>query len=456
MAIADATAHGAVHPRKLRRSFRIILSAAIGAGMFSLYGLLEKVIKKGRLTLIDAKGAVHEFGGKEPGPEAGIRFTNAAAEWKILLNPELNAAEAYMDGHLVMESGSIHDLVTLYYANRRQFDLTPSQIFWRRLSTKARRFQQNNALSRSRANVKAHYDIGEELYRLFLDRDMQYSCAYFPEGSETIEQAQTLKKRHIAAKLCLKDGQRLLDIGCGWGGMALYLAHIADIEVVGVTLSERQLAVARRRAEILGVGDRIKFELIDYREVCGKFDRVVSVGMLEHVGAPYLASYFLNVRDRLSADGVALIHSISSKSPPGVTGPFLRKYIFPGGYSPSLSETVEAIEPTGLWLLDCEIWRCHYGYTLRHWRERFSKNRETAVQIMDERFCRMWELYLSIAERVFLQGSSNVFQLQLGRERDVVPITRTYIEAEEARIASLETGFLERVVASAHQALDGD
>ncbi|WP_339761975.1 cyclopropane-fatty-acyl-phospholipid synthase family protein [uncultured Hoeflea sp.] len=422
--------------------------------MLSLYGLLDKVIQKGRLTITDAKGGVHTFGGREPGPESAIRFTTKAAEWKIFLNPELNAPEAYMDGELVVDDGSIHDLVMLFYANKRQFDRTPNQIFWDSLLRRFRRFHQNNVLSRARENAKAHYDIGEEIYRLFLDRDMQYSCAYFPEGTETIEQAQTAKKRHIAAKLNLKSGQKILDIGCGWGGMALYLAHVADVEVLGVTLSERQLKVARRRAEILGVSDRVKFELIDYREVQGKFNRVVSVGMLEHVGAPYLKPYFMTVRDRLTDDGVALIHSISTKSPPGYTGPFIRKYIFPGGYSPSLSETVAAVEPTGLWLLDCEIWRCHYGYTLQHWRERFLANREIAAEIMDERFCRMWELYLSTAERVFLQGSSNVFQLQLGRERDAVPITRDYVGAEEVRIASLESEFLERVVASAAEALD--
>jgi cyclopropane-fatty-acyl-phospholipid synthase len=422
--------------------------------MLSLYGLLDKAIRKGRLTVVDAKGITREFGGTEPGPEAAIRFTSSTAPLKILINPELNAAEAFMDGHLVVDRGSIHDLIQVFYANKRHFDLSPSQIFWRGLSRRIRRFQQNNVLSRARANVKAHYDIGEDLYRLFLDRDMQYSCAYFPDGTETIEEAQTLKKRHLAAKLCLKDGHRLLDIGCGWGGLALYLAHVADIEVVGVTLSERQLAVARRRAEILGVSDRVRFELIDYREVTETFDRVVSVGMLEHVGAPYLPAYFLNVRDRLGPDGLALIHSISTKSPPGVTGPFLRKYIFPGGYSPALSETVAAIEPTGLWLLDCEIWRCHYGYTLAQWRDRFLANRDKAVEVMDERFCRMWELYLSIAECVFMQGSSNVFQLQLARERDAAPITRNYIEAEEVRIADREKEFLERVVASAQQALD--
>lgn len=422
--------------------------------MFSLNGLLEKVIKRGRLTLVDAKGKTHRFGGVAPGPEVAIRFTNPSVPRRILLNPELNAAEAYMDGGLVVDEGSIHDLIRLFFANKREFDLSPSQIFWRGVARGFRRFQQNNVLTRARANVKAHYDIGEEIYRLFLDDDMQYSCAYFPTGEETLEEAQTQKKRHIASKLCLKDGQRLLDIGCGWGGLGLYLAHVADIEMVGVTLSERQLAVARRRAEILGVSDRVRFELIDYREVREQFDRVVSVGMLEHVGAPHLAAYFLNVRDRLQPDGLALIHSISTKAPPGVTGPFLRKHIFPGGYAPSLSEIVSAVERSGLWSLDCEIWRCHYGHTLRHWRDRFAANRDRAAEVMDERFCRMWELYLSMCECVFMQGASNVVQVQLGRERDSAPLTRDYIGLEKDRIAAREAGFLERVVASAKQALE--
>ena len=403
--------------------------------MLSLYDLLDKAIKKGRLTITDAKGGIHEFGGQEPGPESAIRFTDKAAEWKILLNPELYAAEAYMDGKLVVDTGSIHDLVMLFYANKPQFDRSPSQIFWNNVSRRVRRFHQHNVLNRARANVKAHYDIGEDLYRLFLDRDMQYSCAYFADGSETLEQAQTLKKRHIAAKLNLKDGQRVLDIGCGWGGLALYMAHAANVEVLGITLSERQLAVARRRAEILGVSDRVKFELVDYREVTGRFDRIVSVGMLEHVGVQYLHPYFLTVRDRLAPAGVALIHSISSKSPPSYTGPFLRKYIFPGGYAPSLSETVAAIEPTGLWTLDCEILRCHYGYTLKHWRARFLENRETAVKIMDERFCRMWEFYLAASEAAFRWGDLCVFQFQLALDKTAVPLTRDYIGQVERDLA---------------------
>lgn len=420
-----------------------------------LDGLLRRAVRAGRLTVTGADGQVRRFGGEAPGPEVAIRFTAPAVEWRIVANPELAAAEAYMDGTLVVDEGSIHGLMELFFRNKRQFDLSPGQIFWRGMQRRLRRFHQHNALARARANVRSHYDIGEEVYRLFLDRDMQYSCAYFPDGDETLEQAQRKKKRHIAAKLMLRDGQRVFDIGCGWGGLALYLAHAADVEVLGVTLSERQLAVARRRAEALGVSDRVRFELMDYREVGGTFDRVVSVGMLEHVGVQFLGRYFLGVRDRLAPEGVALIHSISTKAPPGITSAFLRRYIFPGGYAPSLSEAVAAVELTGLWVLDCEIWRSHYGHTLAEWRRRFEANRERAAEVMDERFCRMWELYLSVCQCAFLQGPSNVFQLQLGRQREAVPVARDYLAAEAARLEAAEAEWAERVEASAWQALDG-
>lgn len=416
--------------------------------------MLDHAVHNGRLAVIAADGTRREFKGEKPGPEATIRFTRPGTEWRIALNPELKAPEAYMDGEMVMEDGTIHDLVKLFFANRQGFDSTPAQRFWQRMGRHLRFIHQYNPIARARRNVEAHYDIGEDIYRLFLDPDMQYSCAYFPTGNETLEEAQTAKKRHIAAKLQLRDGQRLLDIGCGWGGLGLYLAHVADIEVVGVTLSEHQLAVARRRAEILGVSDRVHFELRDYREVTEQFDRIVSVGMLEHVGAGFLKPYFHTVHDRLKEDGVALIHAISSMSPPGGSAPFLHKYIFPGGYTPSLSETMSAVELSDLWLLDCEILRVHYGYTLAAWRERFAANREKAAAIMGERFCRMWELYLSMCEATFTDGSSNVFQLQIGRQRDAVPLTRDYIAQEEAAIAAREKGFLERVTSSAYQVLD--
>ena len=400
--------------------------------------LFSKVIRKGELTLIDPKGKTQTFGGIEPGPEVTLKIHRASVDWKLFLNPELHSAEAYMDGDLDVGSGNIYDLLEIFFVNKRHFDRNPSQIFWHGLARKVKRFRQHNPISRSRANAKHHYDIGNDLYELFLDEDMQYSCGYFPQGNETLEEAQLLKKRHLAAKLQVEDGQRILDIGCGWGGLALYLASIADVEVTGVTLSEEQLKIAQNRAKAAGLADRVRFELIDYRNVTEQFDRVISVGMLEHVGAHHLPEYFLKVRDRLAADGLALIHSISTKSSPGITGPFIRKYIFPGGYSPSLSETTAAIEKTGLWITDVETWRVHYGRTLREWRNRFTANRDKVRDLYDERFCRMWEFYLAACEGAFQYGSAMVFQVQLGRERDSAPLHRDYIGEAEKAIAMRE------------------
>ncbi|MEM7188464.1 MAG: cyclopropane-fatty-acyl-phospholipid synthase family protein, partial [Pseudomonadota bacterium] len=334
--------------------------------------ILKKAVRAGKISLSGPDGETQVIGGQAPGPEVAIRILDASLDRKIALNPELKAAEAYMDGDLQIEDGTIHDFISLFFHNKKHFDLTPSQIFWRGMARRGRRMMQHNPIARARQNAAHHYDMGNEFYRLWLDADMQYSCAYWEDGVETLEAAQWAKKRHIASKLALSPGQRVLDIGCGWGGMALYLAAVADVNVVGVTLAEEQLAVAKRRAEILGLTDRVEFRLQDYREVPETFDRVVSVGMLEHVGAHHLTEYFLSVRDRLGPDGVALIHSITSKAPPGVTGPFIRKYIFPGGYAPSLSETFDAIEKSGLWTLDNEIWRVHYAKTLEVWRERFA------------------------------------------------------------------------------------
>ena len=422
--------------------------------------LLRKAIRKGTLTLNGPDGFSETFGGAEPGPDVTIRVKDASFDWKIFSNPELRAAEAFMSGDLVVENPEngtgAWDLLRVFFTNKRTFDLSPSQIFWRGVARRAKRFAQHNPVARSRQNVKVHYDLGNALYEKFLCRDMQYSCAYFETGEETLEQAQTAKKRHIAAKLCLKPGQKVLDIGCGWGGMALYLAHVADVEVTGVTLSEEQLKIAQARAEALGVSDRVKFELRDYRHVTETFDRVVSVGMLEHVGITQLTPYYLNVRDRLGEGGVALIHSISSKAPPGVTGPFLRKYIFPGGYAPSMSEAMESVEKSGLWLTDCEIWRVHYAETLRIWRERFEAERTSIEGMYDENFGRMWEFYLAACEGAFRYGASNVFQMQLARERDDVPLTRGYIEQEEARIKASEAAWLEPLLASSETALTRD
>jgi cyclopropane-fatty-acyl-phospholipid synthase len=400
--------------------------------------LFRAAIRNGRLTLVGADGEALEFGGQGPGPDVRIRLADASLDWKIFINPELKAAEAVMNGGLVIEQGSIHDFITLFFINKRQFDMNPNQIFWNGLARRFRRLMQHNTVLNARRNVAHHYDLGNDFYRLWLDQDLQYSCAYFETGDETLEQAQIAKKRHIAAKLALQPGQTVLDIGCGWGGMALYLAQVADVKVVGVTLAEEQLKVARERAVALGLENRVEFRLQDYRDVPEVFDRVVSVGMLEHVGVGHLTEYYLNVRDRLAPEGVALIHSISSKAPPGITGPFLRKYIFPGGYSPSLSEAFAAVERSGLWTLDTEIWRVHYAYTLAAWRERFLANRDRVVGMYDERFARMWEIYLSACENAFAYGSSCVFQMQLGRNRDAVPLSRGYMAEAEARLAAME------------------
>ena len=420
--------------------------------------LLRKAIRKGTLTLNGPNGFSETFGGSEAGPDVTIRVNDPSFDWKIFSNPELRAAEAFMSGALEVEnpeSGTgAWDLLRVFFINKRTFDLSPGQIFWRGVARKAKRFAQHNPVARSRQNVKVHYDLGNDLYRKFLCRDLQYSCAYFETGSETLDEAQTAKKRHIAAKLCLKPGQRVLDIGCGWGGMALYLAHAEDVHVTGVTLSEEQLKVARARAEALGVSDRVTFELCDYRHVTETFDRVVSVGMLEHVGITQLTPYYLSVRDRLATGGVALIHSISSKAPPGVTGPFLRKYIFPGGYAPSMSEAMDSVEKSGLWMTDCEIWRVHYAETLRIWRENFQAQRPEIEAMYDAEFGRMWEFYLAACEGAFRYGASNVFQMQLARERDDVPLTRGYISKAEERLKRSETDWLDKLLASGSDGLE--
>jgi len=419
-----------------------------GSVMQIMPRLFRNRIRKGSLTLTGPHGFAETFSGSEPGPTAAIHVSDPSLDWKFLLNPELRFAEAYMDGVIEVVQGDLHDLLMLLRLNREHLERGPALALWNRLSRVLRRFHQNNTLRRARRNASAHYDIGNDLYRLFLDDDLQYSCAYYPgaenprdntyRGNETLEQAQLAKKRHIAAKLMLKPGQRVLDIGSGWGGMALYLAQVADVEIVGVTLAEEQLRLARDRAEALDLADRVRFELQDYRNVDGKFDRIVSVGMLEHVGAANLRDYFANVGQRLTTGGVALIHSITAMEPPGICSPFTRKYIFPGSHAPAMSETLSAIEHANLWLLDCEVWRKHYAYTLREWSRRFAANRDAAKAMYDERFCRMWELYLAGSEAAFLGDTLAVMQLQLGHQRDAVPLSRDYMAVETGRLRERE------------------
>ena len=389
--------------------------------------LFRKSIIKGQLTLISPDGSSEVFGTKDDSAPVVIRINDKSLDWKIPFNPELKAAEAYMDGTLEILEGDVYDFLLLFYRNRRQFDRSPGQIFWGTLSRKLRRLQQHNPVTQSRAHVKHHYDLKDELFDLFLDESKQYSCAYFPTGKETLEQAQIEKKNHIIKKLNIKPGQTVLDIGCGWGGLAIEIAERYDVQVKGITLSENQARIARQNASDAGLSARVSFDICDYRHLTEKFDRVVSVGMLEHVGAYHLKEYFRTVRNLLGPDGVALIHSISTKSPPGITGPFIRKYIFPNGYSPAMSEIVSAVELSGLWVLDVEVLRHHYGHTLHEWRNRFAAQRDEAVAMYDERFARMWEFYLAACEGVFMHGSANVVQIQLGREADGVPLTRGYL-----------------------------
>jgi len=394
--------------------------------------------REGSLTLTGPGDVAETFAGDAPGPKVVLHVADPKLDWTFLFDPELRLAEAYLDDRVRIGTGDVRDLLMLLRMNERYLRQHPVVRHWRRLARTLRGIHQHNTPLRARRNAAHHYDIGNDLYRLFLDADMQYSCAYFPTGEETLEEAQLAKKRHIAAKLMLRPGQKVLDIGCGWGGMALYLARVAEVEVLGVTLAEEQLKVARERAEAAELSDRVRFELQDYRKVEGQFNRIVSVGMFEHVGARDLVAYFTTVRDLLAPDGVALIHSILRMTPPGITDPFTAKYIFPGGYIPALSETLAAVEHTRLWLLDCEIWRKHYGYTIAEWARRFAANRDRAKAMYDERFCRMWELYLAGSETAFLAGNYANMQLQLARQRDAVPLSRDYLAAETARLVERE------------------
>lgn len=336
-----------------------------------------------------------------------------------------------MDGRMTVENGDIRDLIDLIGYNTRWDADNPTRVALWRPQRIASTFDTLNWQRRSKRNVAHHYDLSDTLYNLFLDADRQYSCAYFTDAQNSLEQAQDDKKAHIAAKLRLKPGQRVLDIGCGWGGMALYLNRVADVDVMGITLSEQQLKVARARAKAAGVADRVKFELMDYRNLTGTFDRIVPVGMFEHVGPPHYNNFFRQCCDRLAPDGVMLLHTIGRADGPGATDPWLAKYIFPGGYVPALSQMMPAIERSNLWLSDLEVLRLHYAYTLERWYDRVEAAGAKIIALYDERFFRMWQFYLAGAISAFRNDGHVVFQLQLTRQRDAAPIVRNYIcEAE--------------------------
>lgn len=387
--------------------------------------LLKRLIRVGTLRLVDANGRTHVYRG-EPGPEVRVQLHKRALHWRLPLNLHVAAGEGYMDGSLTVRGGTIFDLLTLVAMNLPALEAHPlfaTGIWLRRIM---RRLHQFNPVGRARANVAHHYDLSGTLYDLFLDRDRQYSCAYFANPDDNLETAQTNKKELIAAKLLLRDGQKVLDIGCGWGGLALTLARRAKVEVTGLTLSTEQHRMAGDRAMEAGLAKKVRFKLKDYRRQEGRFDRIVSVGMFEHVGVGYYRTFFTKIRDLLVEDGVALIHTIGRADGPGATSPWIRKYIFPGGYIPALSEVTAAIEHSELFITDVEVLRLHYAETLRHWRERFLANRDKARAIYDERFCRMWEFYLAASEVAFRYLGLVVFQIQLARMQDAVPLTRDY------------------------------
>jgi cyclopropane-fatty-acyl-phospholipid synthase len=397
-----------------------------------LNSMMAGFVKTGQLTIIDADGGQHVHG---PGghPSAVIRLTDKKLYRTLFLNPELRAGEAYMDGTLICEGGGIRDLLEVFAHNRDGLRKHPWQKILKGWLKKIRRYHQRNRAVASRKNVQHHYDLSNEFYRLFLDEDLQYSCAYWPSLDITLEEAQRAKKAHIAAKLNLKPGQRVLDIGCGWGGMAIYLAQNYGVNVVGVTLSDEQHALGRARVKALGLSDKVDIRLQDYRDVPEKFDAIVSVGMFEHVGIAHYLEYFSKIHDALKDDGCALVHSIGRKGGPGTTGAWIRKYIFPGGYSPALSETFAEIEKAGLWVTDCEILRLHYAETLLEWDKRFQKNRDKVIEMFDARFARMWEFYLIVSEFSFRHGKHMNFQIQLSKSVGALPMARDYmLEGERA------------------------
>ena len=399
--------------------------------------LLGKLVRKGALTVVIAGGTPRTFGPGN-GPALTVDVADRRTAFAIARNPRLGFGEAYMDGRLTIKGGDILDLMRLVVGANRWEDksagrkaLNKGKQRWRAL------FRRNEAKS-SRKNVAHHYDVGNDLYRLFLDDDMQYSCAYFTDPGNSLEQAQADKKAHIAAKLNLKPGQRVLDIGCGWGGTALYLNRVADVDVLGVTLSEEQLKVARQRAAEAGVSDRVKFELIDYRSLTGTFDRIVSIGMFEHVGAKHFDEFFATCRALLADDGVMLLHTIGKYGKAAAPDPFTDKYIFPGYHLPSISQLAASTEKMKFIISDFEILRVHYAYTLDHWLRRTQKARAKIVALYDERFYRMWEFYLAGGVVAFENGSMCNYQVQYVRDRNAVPITRDYMIEGEQRYRTLD------------------
>lgn len=402
-----------------------------GAWTKGLDRMLRQFVRSGTLQVVTPDGTAQTYG-EGGAPMLTVRLADTSVVRHLVLNPELAIGEAYMNGTLTIDDDRLQELLALIVSNRDQ----TMRIWWQQpllnLRTALRRHAQRNGSARARRHVAHHYDLSGQLYDLFLDEDRQYSCGYFRNPTDTLEHAQARKKEHIGRKLLLEPDMHVLDIGCGWGGMAMTLARDHDARVLGITLSEQQLATAKARAAEAGLSDRVTFRLCDYRNVEGQFDRIVSVGMFEHVGLPHYDTYFRTINEHLTPDGIALVHTIGWTSPPDATNPWIAKYIFPGGYVPTLSEVTRSVERSMLWYADVECWRMHYAYTLRHWFDRFTRNETQVRALYDARFVRMWRFYLAACEQTFRHGRQAVFQLQLSRQIDAVPLTRDYLYGDRS------------------------
>jgi cyclopropane-fatty-acyl-phospholipid synthase len=410
----------------------------------SLIGrLINRLLKTGRITLIEPGKQPQTYGRGESKPLT-VRFADRKVALDILKNPRLGLGEAYMDGRVIIEDGTVLDLLEMIMGANRWEDGQRDKRLFRRGMANLKRFIRTNTRSRSKRNVAHHYDLGDELYETFLDSDRQYSCAYFTSPNNELDQAQMDKKAHIAAKLALEPGQKVLDIGSGWGGLALYLHQVARVDVLGITLSEDQLRVARKRAEEDGVSDHVKFELIDYRALQGEFDRIVSVGMFEHVGADHYLEFFDACRRLMKRDGVMLLHTIGKFGPATGPDPFTDKWIFPGYHLPSLSQMCDASEKVRLITSDVETLRLHYAYTLRHWLKRVEDNRSKIEKMYDARFFRMWEYYLAGGIVMFESGGACNYQVQYIRDRNALPITRDYMGEAEKTLRLKPNGLNEK------------
>ena len=396
-----------------------------------LESYLKRTIKAGNLTIVDASGKSHKFGDGNGDPVT-VEITKSSLYWKLVLFPDPAAGEAFMDGTLKMIEGTIFDLFAILGSQK---DSTP-RLKWNVINLWRFKKWRPNPIGKAQKNVAHHYDLSRQLFELFLDEDLQYSCAYYQNDDDSLDQAQLNKKQHIVAKLALEPGMKVLDIGSGFGGMAIFLAETCNVEVVGVTLSEEQYAVSCEKCAERGLQDKVTFKLLDYRELDEKFDRIVSVGMFEHVGVEHYTEYFSKVKDLLTDDGVALIHTIGRLYGPCETSRWITKYIFPGGQIPAFSEVVPVCENQQLLITDYEILRLHYAETLREWRRRFMRNRKRAQLMYDERFCLMWEFYLASSEAAFRFHDLVIFQVQLTKQLETLPITRDYMVEEEKRLAA--------------------